>query len=275
MGLFLLHLDDALERQPETLKVTRAKNAHEAHFAEISKHFRLWGNGTVLANFRARLKDEIQAQNDNKPLLTFAGSGDFHHITQLIISCLMEGNDEKITVVHFDNHPDWVHFNDGMHCGSWVNKALEIPNVEKVVTIGVCSEDLKNPEFKGANLANMKAGKIELFPFSHRPSFVLKQYGERPGYSQKGKYITWNNIAEQKEEEFLGTLLKQINTKTIYITVDKDVLDFEDAITNWDQGKMRLPFLLKVLRRLAANFNLLGVDVVGDYSQPKYARGKF
>jgi len=271
MSLLLLHLDEALKTQPHFVEYCRSKNAREADFAEAAKNFRLWGKQKDLADFRTSLKTHIN--KDSKPLITFTGSGDFHHITQVILSLLMEGRDEKITVIHFDNHPDWVHFDGGMHCGSWVNRALEIPNVEKVITLGVCSKDLKMPEFKGANLDNLKNGKIVLFPYSHKPSFVYKQYQSGASYSQEGYYINWDNI-ENHPHNFIENLLPQITTKLVYITIDKDVLDARDTITNWDQGKMRLPFLLDALKTLTKKFDVLGVDVIGDYSKKNYAGTK-
>ena len=268
MGLFLMHLDDALERQPEFLDYARGRQAHEANFASKARNLRLWGTQSGLDELRKDMQPHIEQATQNGPLVTFSGSGDFHHLSQLIISCLMEKQKNKATIIHFDNHPDWVHFNDGMHCGSWVNKALTIPGVEKVITIGVCSNDLKFPEFKGANLENLKNGKIILFPFSRRPTFVFKDYGTQSGYEQKGRRINWDNISEQ--ENFIEKLLPLITTSEIYITVDKDVLSQDDVITNWDQGKMRLPVLLEMLKTLTKKYNVLGVDVVGDYSTKDY-----
>lgn len=275
MGIFVMHLDDALERQPQFLSRLRDSNAHEQNFSEIASSLRLWGKQENLDKLRIKLKYSIDALAKDEPLVTFNGSGDFHHVSQLLISCLMENRQEKITIIHFDNHPDWVHFDNGMHCGSWVNKALEIPGVEKVITLGVCSKDLKLPEFKGANLSNLKNAKIELFPYSHKPSFVFKEYGANAGYSQKGRHLNWNNIAGQSPEQIMAQIQPLISTANIYITIDKDVLSSEDVVTNWDQGQMRLPTLTTLLRQLTAEYKVIGVDVVGDYSSKNYTGGLF
>ena len=110
------------------------------------------------------------------------GSGDFHHVSALLIGMLAEANAEPLTVIHFDNHPDWVHFDGGMHCGSWVNRALALPQVQRVITIGVCSHDLVWPEFKGANLRSAwRDGKIVLLPWqspgAHFPRARYRQDG--------------------------------------------------------------------------------------------------
>ena len=76
---------------------------------------------------------------------------------------------------------------------------------------------------------------------------------------------------ELGEQAFIQTLLSRIKTKNVYITIDKDVLAREDAETNWDQGMMRLPFLLQCLRDIGEHHAIIGADVNGDYSAPNYS----
>lgn len=49
------------------------------------------------------------------------GSGDFHHLTAL----WLRRQSEQLTVVSFDNHPDWDIRPPKWCCGGWVNRALE------------------------------------------------------------------------------------------------------------------------------------------------------
>jgi len=269
MPLHLLHLDDALLLQPEFLGLCRKKNAHELHLEELGSHVRLWGMPRDLQDVYDQLQPFLK-KDDNQPVITFMGSGDFHHISALLLGTVIEGEKNKVTLIHFDNHPDWVHAEPETHCGSWINRALSLPGIEKVITIGVCSDDLSWPEFKGANLLAMRSGDIELFPFSHRPSYVVKQYQFGIGYRQEGQKLYWNNLIDLPVGEAYELLLSRIKTKAIYITIDKDVLSPDDAVTNWDQGKMRLSFLLGLLRPLCERYQVLGIDVNGDYSAPHY-----
>ncbi|MBB5324987.1 arginase family enzyme [Anoxybacillus tepidamans] len=62
-------------------------------------------------------------------------------------------------------------------------------------------------------------------------------------------------------------LLSHITTENVYISIDKDVLCRDDAVTNWDQGTMTLSFLLQCLKGLLAHKNVVGVDVCGEYPQ--------
>ena len=59
----------------------------------------------------------------------------------------------------------------------------------------------------------------------------------------------------------------------MYVTIDKDALRPADAITNWDQGELSLQGLAGLVRGLARDHDIVGADVVGDWSTPQYTRG--
>ncbi|MDE1996348.1 MAG: arginase [Rhizobiaceae bacterium] len=189
----------------------------------------------------------------------------------MLLATVLERNPVPTTLVHFDNHPDWVRFDGGMHCGSWVNTALANRHVQKVITVGVCSHDLRNPERKGANLGWLGEGKLELYPYEHPPSRVLAEYGNGASYHQDSGALHWKSISTIGEENFIDRLLSRIRTEAVYITVDKDVLAADDAVTNWDQGRMRLPYLLSLVSEIGSRYRIIGADVIGDYSAPQYA----
>lgn len=269
MKLCLLHLDDAFESQPDFVRACTTSGAQEIRLLPQGRQVRLWGKQPTLDDLGAQLKQKLNSAADG-PRLTFMGSGDFHHITTFLIDAALADYDEPITLIHFDNHPDWVHFDNGMHCGSWVNRALDHPRVQKIITIGVCSHDLRLPEFKGANLSLLSEGSLELYPYDHTPSRVRKNYGANPSFEQKNGALHWNSIHDFGEQNFIDHLLSRINTKAVYLTIDKDVLQRDDAITNWDQGVMRLPYLLSLIRAISSQHRIIGADVTGDYSQPSY-----
>ncbi len=50
----------------------------------------------------------------------------------------------------------------------------------------------------------------------------------------------------------------------LYISIDKDVLSTEFAVTDWDQGNMTIDELLEDLKILFKNHKILGVDICGD-----------
>jgi hypothetical protein len=72
------------------------------------------------------------------------------------------------------------------------------------------------------------------------------------------------------EGPFADLLASRIETDAVYITIDKDVLRADDAVTNWDQGQLSLDGLERLVRVVAGKARLIGADVVGDWSPPRY-----
>ena len=52
----------------------------------------------------------------------------------------------------------------------------------------------------------------------------------------------------------------------VYISIDKDVLRQQDAVTDWSQGDMSLLQLQAVLRIIFAHEKVVGVDITGECS---------
>lgn len=269
MQLCLLHLDDALDAQPDFIRACGKAGAHQIRVQDSARAIRLWGCWEGLNAFNDAAKK--QWPDNDEPRLCFMGSGDFHHVTVFLLAQALENTPGAVTLIHFDNHPDWVKFKKGTHCGSWVNRAVEHPQVQKVITIGVCSHDLRLPEWKGANLKLLSQGLLELYPYEHAPSRVRNDYGINASFVQADGQLRWKTIRAAGEQNFIGQLLSRIKTKAVYLTIDKDVLAREDAVTNWDQGCMRLPYLLSIIKELSKKHFIIGADVAGDYSTPAYS----
>lgn len=62
-----------------------------------------------------------------------------------------------------------------------------------------------------------------------------------------------------------AAVLSSIPTDNVYISIDKDVLSEDDAVTNWDQGNMRLEQLLELIEHIAMDRNICGIDICGEY----------
>ncbi|MDV4183621.1 arginase [Rhizobium brockwellii] len=272
MQLLLLHLDDALELQPDFVRACTLAGACHHVDKRGGSEIRLWGRQKMLSDLGRDISRSLPPRGRG-PQLAFMGSGDFHHVTALLLDTALELRPVSTTLVHFDNHPDWVNFEGGMHCGSWINSALSNPRIDKVVTVGVCSGDLRNPERKGANLRWLREGKLELYPYEHPPSRVSAEYGSGASYRQDGRALYWKSISEVGEENFIDLILSRIGTEAVYFTIDKDVLGADDAVTNWDQGRMRLPYLMALISEIGSRHRVVGADVTGDYSVPSYAGG--
>lgn len=264
MRLRLIHLDGSLRGQDAAWPAASLPaNVIEAE--DVGPALRLWAARGQLAAFGARLA-AAPAGSGSGPLVTFLGSGDYHHLTPVLLAALPG----RFTVIHLDNHPDWVRLPPAGHCGSWVNRALELPQVARIITVGPCSDDLVWPQLKGANLAALATGRLELYPYAHAPSRVLGQVGAGCGYQQQGHHLVWRAVSSEDWDAFWEELLARLPTREVYLTIDKDVLATAAAVTNWDQGQLPLAKLLRAVALIAARTTLVGVDVVGEYAPPRF-----
>lgn len=152
--------------------------------------------------------------------INFIGSGDYHHITYSIISNIPY----KFSLVVFDNHCDCNDIPYGtISCGSWISQASKLPNIDKILILGVSRSNLK--------YYNDKISSLE-----YNENFLKKAL----------------------------SLIDSVTNSTVYISIDKDVLDTKYAITNWDQGKMKLSELLYILNYIKEKYTIIGIDVAGE-----------
>jgi hypothetical protein len=257
MRLVRIDLDGSL---PSQAAIPSGPDWNGAHSVDMRK----WGPGMRIVATRRSVRRFIERLGpvSDVPEVIFYGSGDFHHLSAALLARL----DRPVTVIHFDNHPDWTAFPPTFNCGGWVARALALPHVERVITIGPCSDDFVWPEAKLAGLGAIRRGRHDIYPWSRPPSFVLGRYGDGPGRRQTGRHLHWRSLADEDWPEFLDGLIAKLPATRLYITVDKDVLRPREARTNWDQGRMSLQALTLALERLAGARAIVGVDVCGDYS---------
>lgn len=227
---------------------------------DLGPALRLWSRRKTVRAARER----IARAGDPAPAINFLGSGDFHHLAALLIERIAE----PVSILHLDNHPDWVRLAPRWHCGSWVNRVLELPNVRRVVTAGPCSDDLVNPARKGGNLGALDSGRLVLFPWSHAPSRVRRRIADGPGHAWRDGALHWRNLAERRLADACDAVVAALPTESVWITLDKDVLPEGEALTNWDQGRMPLSAVAALIEAVGARKRVLGADVCGEYSPP-------
>ena len=121
----VFNLDGALDGQVELRRRMMEGDGRAIEALDLGPPSRLWARPHAIAQLEARVRQCLPAADG--PTLVFAGSGDFHHLTPLLVGRAVEISGEPVTVVHFDNHPDWVKFDRGLHCGSWVGRAARLP----------------------------------------------------------------------------------------------------------------------------------------------------
>lgn len=203
---------------------------------------------------------------------TFLGSGDFHHLSSLLISQFSE----QVSVIIFDHHPDWDILPPKFGCGSWVSRILEMPNVAKVVLLGISSDDISFPAIQSANLSGLKAGRLEIYPYDHPPTKVLlRKVPEnvsieiQPGLLKR--QIIWQELKNRDLKSFLRQLIQRLPTHKVYVSIDKDCLNSDYSMTNWEAGCLKLDELLLLLGLIKEELEIVGLDITGDYSPACFA----
>lgn len=264
MHLEILDLDGSVQSHVSESAASRWQSVRVLDLRDLAPKLRLWSGGKAIAETRRRLHD---APAHPDPTVTLVGSGDFHHLTPL----LLERAREPVTLIHFDNHPDWVRLAPRWHCGSWVNQALRSERVARIVTIGPCSDDLVWPGLKGGNLPALASGRLRLFPWSHAPSRVLRPIADGASYRCASRQLIWSNLSEMTSEQAARTILSQIATDAIWLTIDKDVLPEDEVVSNWDQGQMPLRAVLDLIKAIGRKHSIAGADICGDYAAPQFS----
>ena len=261
MHSVILQLDDALERQPTLSLAIRDSFGQVILARDLGPALRLWSRSATLSLLRDRVR--AATSHISEPIVVFAGSGDFHHITSLLVERAVSLADEPTTILHFDNHPDWARFARGRHCGSWVGEAARLPGVAKIITVGVCSEDIGRKRSAEGDLALIDERRLDLY------AWVAPDGTDCVSLNGQA----WPTVAAMGEAAFIAHLAAKIRTRSVYVTIDKDVLIAADALTNWDQGQASLDFVVSAIEAVAAGRRILGADVVGDWSTPSYGDG--
>ncbi|MBI4706599.1 MAG: hypothetical protein HY761_01560 [Candidatus Omnitrophica bacterium] len=263
--IHLLNFDDSVVSQQRLLSLYQPKIID---FKDLARRARLWMNH--------RTKNEIEARlgSLDRNCINLLGSGDFHHIS----SVLLNQFDEDFCVIVFDFHPDWDILPPRYGCGSWVTEALKNKRIQKCVLLGVSSNDISTWNIQTGNLSSLKNNRLEIYPYMHEPTTVFfRQVPENHSLtSKKGVMrtkILWQELRDKNIGEFILSILNSLPTKKIYISIDKDCLTQEFALTNWEQGLFSLDKLLLILRIINKNCEIIGVDITGEYS-PAVVSGK-
>lgn len=262
----LIDLDGAVPDQPEVQRRLAAGTMTRIDARDLAARLRIVASRGALADLRGRIERAFPLA-DGPPPLIFYGSGDFHHLAALFLSALSG----PLMVLHIDNHPDWTTFPATWNCGSWVNRALELPGIRRVVTIGPASGDLDRPQWSFANLDAIRRGTLEVHPWRAPSSRLWGRRIDAPGCTTVKGRLVWHCLEGQRWEDFIAALDRRLPQLPVWVSLDKDALVPADAVTNWDQGGLTLDAVLALIRCLAGRRPLLGMDVCGDHSPPAFS----
>ena len=237
-----LNLDDAWPNESVELAVVDVRN---------------WGP-QLRFSAPPRLVEEFYREHETSlaaPFLLY-GSGDFHYLTALRLRPVAE----SVVLVSFDNHPDWDVRPPKWACGGWVNRALELPNVRLASIWGCGNFECWWPHQLFGNRRAERAGILEVHPWAD----------DRPLKDRQRKGAI---LGEDWRERFEG-FAKRLGGEKVYVTIDFDCLRGEQAMTNWENGRFTVADLEWALGKLRESAPIIGGDICGAYSPPKYARRK-
>jgi len=256
----ILDFDGSLIRQKNLLSRYRPG---VVDVADLGPRARLWAGGKTAAAILDRLDP------GTKHAITFLGSGDFHHVSGLLLRQFAE----PLTLIVFDFHPDWDVLPPRLACGAWVSRALEQPSVGKVILLGPSSDDLSSPAIHTGNLQALKNGRLEIYPYAHEPTRVMfRAVPPNPSMVLRRKglatEIVWIPLQGRCLESFMEDVLRRCGTRRVYVSIDKDCLRSDHALTNWEEGRLGLDELLALLRSIKDKMEIVGLDIAGEYSAP-------
>lgn len=253
----ILNFDNSLIRQTQLLE---RFSPNIIDLTKIGPASRLWAD----LKSTTEIKKFLNPQERNT--ITFLGSGDFHHISSLLI----EQFSEPLSVIVFDFHPDWDILPPRLGCGSWVSNILRRKNIEKVILLGVSSDDISNIWVQTGNLNSLKNNRVEIYPYVHRPTFtLLKKVPDNLSLRiERGilyNRIYWQELKNNNLADFFGGVIARLKSKKIYLSIDKDCLKANYSLTNWEEGLFSLEELSIFLGMIKNNLDIAGVDILGDY----------
>ena len=174
------------------------------------------------------------------PGIHFFDNGNYHYMSKLWTDSIREPFD----LVVFDHHPDMQppRFEGILSCGGWIKEVLDNNKfVQNVTVIGVADHLVEEIQ---EDLSQANAAEI-----LDRVTFIRESE---------------LNALPQNLSSRVCNELASIHSSSLYISIDKDALNTQEAATNWDQGSLTFEQLAETLQALAQNRKILGIDICGE-----------
>jgi arginase family enzyme len=217
---------------------------------------RSWGRRLRYSATREGISQFYDFIREKTARFTLFGSGDYHHLSALWLRRL----EEPVTLVSFDNHPDWDIRPPHWCCGTWINRALELPMVRRAVIWGCGNYELNWPANLFVSRKALRTERLQVWPWTER----LKNSGRK----------RWPGMTRENWREKFSDFARRIIGEKIYVTVDLDCLAREEARTNWENGLFKIEDIAWALEELRSQSEIVGGDLCGGYSTPQFERWK-
>ncbi len=189
---------------------------------------------------QAILRKQItEASSINTPGIHFFDNGNYHYMSKLWTDSIREPFD----LVVFDHHPDMQppRFEGILSCGGWIKEVLDNNKfLQNVTVIGVADHLVEEIQ---EDLTQANAAEI-----LSRVTFIRES--ELTAVTLEGRSPDRVHLTS--------------HTTPVYLSIDKDALNTQEAATNWDQGSLTFEQLAESLQALAQNRKILGIDICGE-----------
>ncbi|OCF97060.1 arginase family protein [Gilliamella sp. wkB308] len=203
-----------------------------------------------------QFKAELQQSLPEHYGTVLMGSGDYHHISLLLIERLAKqySAENPIQVIVFDNHPDNMRYLFGIHCGSWVSYVASLPFVSHVHVLGITSHDIGLSHFWENRWKPLFQKKLTYWSLD-----VNVSWANKIGLGQAFRHFSTPDdlIANFLSEQYHSA-------EPVYLSIDKDVLSEKVIHTNWDQGQLQTYHLLDTITSLKQR--IVASDITGELS---------
>ena len=217
-----------------------------------------WQEGIRFGCSMARLRKLDTVLQNALPLVhgpAFLGSGDFHHVSYLLIRRALRRSNLRLVVL--DNHPDNMRFPFGIHCGSWVSHVAALSGITHIDVVGITSQDVSARGLWENRWRPLLSGKLTYWCIG-----TDTRWARRLGLGGAFK------VADSADELIKSFIQAARGDERVYLSIDKDVLHPDVAHTNWDQGLLRETHLDAVISALGDR--IAGADITGDVSLHRY-----
>ena len=202
-----------------------------------------------------RFSSEVVATLPSRVLF---GSGDFHHLSGVLVRRWAARAGAGLTLVSFDNHPDWDIRPPRWGCGGWVSRALGFPNVTRASIWGCGNFELAFPARLFRDQKALRSDRLHINAWTERQS---------PRTARRFNCMTRGNWRERFE-----AFAERVRGKSVYITVDLDCLGDAEIVTNWENGLFSAEDVAWAVNLLHRRANVVAGDVCGSRTVPRYAR---
>jgi len=221
-------------------------------FEEID--LRAWGPKLRYHGIRKPIDAFYETVRDQLTDFVLYGSGDFHYLAGVLLRRVQQ----PVTVISFDNHPDWDIRPPHWACGGWVNRALELPPVRHVSVWGCGNFELTYPSLLFANHKALRNGWLKIHAWEER---------QTPKVQRRFNCMSRNNWRDR-----FAQFASNHAGEGFYVTVDLDCLGKDEAVTNWENGLFTADDVSWAIKSLRAQGRVVAGDLCGAWSAPEYER---